>query len=78
MTGLASSLSAIFPGALGHRVVCLGGRGVELDLHPAADADRRDAGHPQAGQRVGDRLALRVEDLRLEHDVNDDASHGHS
>src|SRR6266542_2387015 len=37
-----------------------------------------DAGHPvetQPGQRTQDRLALRVEDLRLEHDVDDDARH---
>ena len=48
----------------------------ELDLDPPTDADGGDVGDAEPRQRVGDRLALRIEDLRLEHDVDDDASHG--
>src|SRR5262249_9188595 len=52
------------------------GRTGELDLDPLADPHRSDVRHPQAGQSVGDRLSLRVENLRLEHDVHYDAGHG--
>jgi hypothetical protein len=50
----------------------------EIDLDPTADADRRDIGDAEPGQRIRHRLTLRVQDLRLEHDVDHDASHGHS
>jgi hypothetical protein len=38
--------------------------------------DIGDPGEPEAGQRARDRLALRVEDLGLGHDVDDDSGHG--
>ena len=50
----------------------------ELDLDAPADAYGGDVGDAEPRQRVRDRLALRIQDLRLEHDVDDDASHGHS
>src|SRR5690606_15693389 len=66
------------PGLLGRLVRVGSTLAGELDLDPLADTYRGDAGDPEVRQRVGDRLALGVEDLGLEHDVNDDASHGHS
>jgi hypothetical protein len=48
----------------------------ELDVPPDAEAVRRR--EAQAREGVGHRLTLRVEDLRLEHDVNDDLVHGHA
>src|SRR5205814_1265638 len=45
----------------------------ELDLDALADAYRRDVVDTEPGQRVRDRLTLRVEDLRFEHDVHHDA-----
>ena len=72
ITGFASSLSAICAGLV---EVGLAG---ELDLDALADADCRNAVDAEARQGVRHRLALRVEDLRLEHDVDDDASHGYS
>ncbi|GGP80797.1 hypothetical protein GCM10010185_63380 [Saccharothrix coeruleofusca] len=38
-------------------------------------ADAGDTGKAEAGQRVGHRLSLRVEDLGLRHDVDDDSGH---
>ena len=42
------------------------------------DPDGGDVTDAEPRQRVCDGLALRIEDLGLEHDVDDDASHGHS
>jgi len=52
------------------------GGGVELELEALALADTGDVGVPEADERSLDGLTLRVEDLRLEHDVDDDARHG--
>src|SRR5919197_3044641 len=52
------------------------GRPVELDLETLSLPYARDPGEPQLGQLPGDGLALRIEDLRLEHDVDDDTRHG--
>ena len=63
-------------GDLGEQVV--GDLAVDLELEPLALAD---VGHPceaQAGQGAEHRLALRVEDLWLGHDVDDDSGHGDS
>ncbi|GAA0226829.1 hypothetical protein GCM10010492_26380 [Saccharothrix mutabilis subsp. mutabilis] len=38
-------------------------------------ADTGDSVEPEAGQRVGHRLSLRVEDFGLRHDVDDDSGH---
>src|SRR5690606_1198224 len=50
-------------------------RAVELELEPLALPYVGDAGEAEPGQRPGDRLALRVQDLGLQHDVHDDARH---
>jgi hypothetical protein len=52
---------------------------VELDLEVLALADRRDrhgVTEPEPTDRTDDRLTLRIEDFRLQHDVDDDAGHG--
>ena len=52
---------------------------VDLELEALALTDIGDAVEAEPRQAPGDRLALRVEDLGLEHDVDDDACHpGHS
>src|SRR5690606_35213804 len=38
----------------------------KIDLDPLSDAYRRDTGHPEAWQRVRDRLSLRIMDFRFE------------
>ncbi|GAA1269246.1 hypothetical protein GCM10009634_10500 [Saccharothrix xinjiangensis] len=38
-------------------------------------ADSGDSVEPEAGQRVGHRLSLGVEDFGLRHDVDDDSGH---
>ena len=48
---------------------------LDLELEPLALPDGGDAVEAEAGQRLRDGLALRVEDLGLEHDVDDDAGH---
>ena len=50
----------------------------EFDLDTLTDAHCGNAVDTEAGQGIRHRLALRVKDLRLEHDVDDDASHGYS
>ena len=52
----------------GQRARLLGGRGRELELEVLALADVADARVAQRVQRVGDRLALRIEDRRLQCD----------
>jgi len=56
----------------------LGGVGlaIDVDLEALSLSDAGDATHPQSGKRTLDGLTLGVEDLRFEHDVDDDASHG--
>jgi deazaflavin-dependent oxidoreductase (nitroreductase family) len=49
---------------------------LELDLEALALPYARDTGDAEPRQRTMDGLSLRVEDFRLEHDVDDDASHG--
>ncbi|GLZ37659.1 hypothetical protein Acsp05_12840 [Actinokineospora sp. NBRC 105648] len=39
-------------------------------------ADIGDTGEPEPGQRARHRLALGVQDLRLGHDIDDNAGHG--
>src|SRR5690606_1220605 len=51
---------------------------LDLELEPLALADRRELGEAEARQRPDDGLALRVQDLGLGHDLDDDASHGGS
>src|SRR5882757_2047215 len=51
-------------------------RVVDLQLETLALADFGDPGETQAGQGIGYRLSLRVEDLGLGHDVDDDTGHG--
>src|SRR5581483_2256827 len=65
------------------RVGELGDRGVidtvvHLQFEVLALADVSDAVHAEPAQRSDDRLPLRVEDLWLEDDVDDDAGHGNS
>ena len=69
MTGLASSTSAIRADLLGGGLRRVG---LDLDLDVLADAHADRRGEAQRRQRVGDRLALRVEDLGLEQDVDED------
>ena len=75
MTVLASSFSAISrPWPARRRPA--GARQFQLEALALADVD--DAVEAQARQCALHRLALGVEDLRLEHDVDHDAGHGHS
>ena len=75
ITGLESSVSAICR-------TCSSTSSVtspdELELEPLALADVGHAGEAEPGQRAEDGLALRVEDLRLGHHVDDDLGHGSS
>src|SRR4051812_19815388 len=50
-------------------------RPVDLQLEVLALAHRGDLGETEGGQRPHDRLSLRVEDLRLQHHVDDDSGH---
>ena len=65
---------------LGHLVdlgePLVGELAVDLELEPLALADVGHAVEAEPGQRAEDGLALRVEDLGLGHDVDDDAGHG--
>src|SRR5699024_12281836 len=56
----------------------LGDLTVDVELETLALAHRGDPLEAQARQSGGDGLPLRVEDLRLRHDVDHDAWHGHS
>lgn len=47
----------------------------ELDFKTLALADREHLGEPEPVARAGDGLALRIVDLRLEHDVHDYLGH---
>lgn len=51
---------------------------VDLYLEALALTDRADFGEPEPVARSDDRLALRVADLGLEHDVDDNLGHGRS
>ena len=73
MTGLESRVSA----RRGSGPAVLVDLALDLELEALALTDIGDAVEAEAGQRLH-RLALRVEDLGLEHDVDDDAGHGHS
>lgn len=48
----------------------------EFDLEPLALADANHLVKAEAVARAGDRLALRIVDLRLEHHLNDNSGHG--
>src|SRR5258708_32909890 len=48
----------------------------ELYLEPLALADADHLPEPEAMARAGDRLALRVMNLGLEHHLDDDSGHG--
>ena len=61
---------------LGEQVV--GDLAVDLELEPLALTDVGHALEAQAGQGSEHGLALRVEDLWLGHDVDDDTGHGDS
>lgn len=52
------------------------GGAVEFELEPLALPYSADAVEPHLRQLPGDRLALGIQDLRLEHDLDHDASHG--
>ena len=52
--------------------------GLDLDLDVLADADADRRGEAERRQRVRDRLALRVEDLRLQQDVDEDLVDRHA
>ena len=73
MTGLDSSVSAI---SCTSASAVVGQVAVDLELEPLALADVGDAVEPEPRQRAVHGLALRVEDLRLGHDIDDDAGHG--
>jgi alpha-1,6-mannosyltransferase len=53
-------------------------RPVDLELEMLALPDAPHAAVPHPPQRAEDRLALRVEDLRLEHDIDDHSWHSNS
>ena len=72
ITGLASSVSASRATAASSTAV------VDVELEVLALAHVAHAVDAQPAERADDRLALRVEDLRLEHDVDDHAGHGNS
>ena len=73
ITGLESSVSAICRDRVEHLV---GDLALDLELEPLALAYVAHAGEAEPRQRPVDRLALRVEDLGLGHDVDDDTGHG--
>ena len=75
ITGLDSSFSAI---SCELREPLLGDLAVHLELEALALADVADPLEAEPGQRTVHGLALRVEDLGLEHDVDDDTGHGDS
>ena len=54
----------------------LGQLAVDLELEPLALAYVGDAAEPEPRKGTVHGLALRVEDLRLRHDADDDAGHG--
>ena len=56
----------------------LGDLALHLELEALALADPGEALDLLVGERPDDRLALGVQDLRLGHDVDNDAGHGHS
>jgi hypothetical protein len=56
--------------------VLVGDLTVDGEDEPLPLPDVGDPLETQPRQGTGDGLALRVEDLGLEHDVDDDASHG--
>src|SRR5690606_11618993 len=47
----------------------------ELELDASTDANGRNVRYAQFWQGVGDSLALRIENLRLQHHVDDDPRH---
>src|ERR1700744_2503862 len=51
---------------------------IDFELEVLALPDAVDPLDSQAAERAQDRLTLGVEDLRLEHYIDDNASHGHS
>jgi hypothetical protein len=69
-TAVASATQAADIGQLGLVDLAL-----DLDLEALALADLADPLEAQPGAGPGDRLALGVQDLGLEHDVNHDAGH---
>ena len=71
MTGFDSSVRAASRPARGR----VGHLALDLELEPLALAGAGELGEAEPGQGAGDGLALRVEDLGLRHDVDDDASH---
>ena len=73
ITGLDSSFSAI---SCTSAQPLVGELAVDLELEALALADVADPGEAEPGQRAVHGLALRVEDLGLEHDVDDDTGHG--
>ena len=75
ITGLESRVSAICATSASSVV---GDLAVDLELEPLALADVGHALEAQAGQGSEHGLALRVEDLWLGHDVDDDTGHGDS
>ena len=62
-----------FCGQLGHSL--LRQRLSELDFEPLALADARHLAKPEAPAGADDGLALRIVDLRLQHDVDDESRH---
>ncbi len=72
MTGLASSSAASWA------ICSCVGRAGQLQLESLALADARNLAEAEPAACAGDRVALRVVDLRLEHDVNDDSRHSGS
>jgi hypothetical protein len=61
-------------GGPGRRVLTV----IDLYLEALALADRANIGEPKPVARTHDRLTLRVADLGLEHDVDDNLGHGRS
>jgi len=53
-----------------------GGLGFELDLEAFSLSHTGNPGHTKPGKSALNGLTLGVEDLRFEHDVDDDAGHG--
>ena len=72
MTGLDSRVSAAVAG-LGQDL--LGHLAVDREFEPLALADSAERGEAQPGQCTDDGLALRVENLGLGHDVDNDPGH---
>jgi hypothetical protein len=51
---------------------------VDLELEVLALPDAADTGNAEPAERAQDRLTLRVENLGLEYDVDNDTGHSHS